>query len=188
MNFKPTLVLLTLVIGVTASPARAAGAQQAVVVDQYSGGFKDDYLQELPRVRTYLPLAQPEISVQLGLVQYGHGFLHPVNVRFTDGAPAIAENPFFYVRPSQTADGAFSQDLMVNVEAYARRSRDAQWDARALRNAFYYATAQLILNDLSGGQTDKALPLWAQEGLCVYAASDGKRFVKLVGETSTRSK
>ena len=42
-------------------------------------------------------LLEQNIATELGLIQYGQGFNHPVTIRFDDGAPAINENPYFYV-------------------------------------------------------------------------------------------
>ena len=156
------------------------------VVDAYAGGYKDDYLQELSRVRTFLSISQQNIAAQLGLTQYGRGFVHPVNVKFGDGVPAINENPYFYIVPATNAT-TFSQDLMVNVEAFAKRRKDSHWKEPTLRDGFQYAMTQLILNDIAGGDQEKTLPVWIQEGLAVFVAGTGDDKVKEVAQQFRQS-
>ena len=60
--------------------------QPAKIINSYNGGFKDDYPQELVRVQSYVLSVQSEIATQVGL-QNGQGFVHPVTIRFDDGAP-----------------------------------------------------------------------------------------------------
>ncbi len=160
--------------------------QAPTLQEKYSGGFKDDYLEERGRVRTFLNLAEQNISTQLGLLQYGRGFYHPVVIRFDDGIPAISENPFFYVEPTSDSKG-FRQALVANVEAFARRRRESSWKDPALRNGFYYAMVELMLNDLTAGH-DGNLPVWVREGLAVYVSGDGDSFVDEVAERVPRSK
>jgi len=156
-------------------------------VERYDGGFKDDYPQLLARVRTLVGLAQQEIAVKLGLFQYGRGFYHPVSIRFDDSSQAGTQNPFFYIRPSVSTDG-FSQDLMVNVEVFARQQRDPKWEDRTLNQAFDYTMTELMLNDLAGGEAYKKLPVWVQEGLAVYCSGSGEELVEEVAEDTPRSK
>jgi hypothetical protein len=165
-------------------PAAETALQQPSLVEKYTGGYKDDYFQELGRVRTFLGLAQQAISNQLGLVQYGQGFYHPVLIRFDDGVPAVSQNPFFYAIPLKE-DKDFRQDLIVNVEAFARKRKEANWKDPDLRNGFYYAMTQLILNDVTHG---KGLPVWIQEGLSVYVSGGGDDIVQEVASTVPRSK
>ncbi len=171
------------------SPALFAAStttQPAKIIDVYQGGFKDDYPQELVRVRAYALSVQSEIATLLGL-QYGQGFLHPVTIRFDDGVPAVNENPFFYVQTKGSGDD-FHQELVVNVEAFAKRRND--WPAKeaTLRGGFRYALTQVMLNDIAAGEPDKSLPLWVQEGLSVYASGNGDAFVQELAEHEHRSK
>ena len=166
--------------------AASGTAQPASILDVYKGGFKDDYPQELVRVRSYVLPVQSEIATLFGM-QYGQGFLYPVTIRFDDGAPAVSENPYFYVQTKGTGPD-FRQDVVVNVEAFAKHRSD--WPAKesTLRGGFRYALTQVLLNDIAAGDADKALPLWAQEGLCVYASGNGEEFVKTAAERVRRSR
>jgi hypothetical protein len=181
-------MLLIFLMGLLVAPLHAdvPATQQAVVSAQYAGGFKDDYPVEMERVRIYLPLTLQDISTKLGLIQYGRGFYHPVTIRFQDGSPAYAENPYFYVRSSAN-DSGYQQELVANVEAFAKHRQHANPQDNDLRNGFHYAMTQLVLNDLAGGQLDKVLPLWAQEGLAVYVSGDGDEFVQDIAGKVTRS-
>ncbi len=153
---------------------------------RYRGGFLDDFPAELNLVKPMVRNVQLDVSSQLGFLQYHSGFLHPVTVRFTDGAPAITENPFFYIQPTGEND-SYSQVLNANVEAFAKNENKVKPDDAALRKAFTYAMAEVILNDLAGGDSDKALPIWAQEGLAVYVSGMGEEMVQKVGAEVTRS-
>jgi hypothetical protein len=97
--------------------------QKPVLDREYHGGFPDDYPAELNLVQSMVPNLQLDVSTQLGLLQYNEGFLHPVSVRFADGAPAITQNPFFYVQPSAVEGKPYSQELDANVEAFSRRQK-----------------------------------------------------------------
>jgi hypothetical protein len=169
------LALLCAVLGPGISIASAT-TEPAKISDIYQGGFKDDYPQELVRVRSYVLSVQSDVATQLGL-QYGQGFLHPVTIRFDDGAPAVSENPYFYVQTKGSGEN-FMQELVVNVEAYAKHRNDWPEKESTLRGGFSYALTELMLNDIAAGDSDKALPLWVQEGLAVFASGDGDAFVK----------
>jgi hypothetical protein len=174
------LFLLSLLVSPVLADAPAV-QQPPVLVEKYANDVKDDYLQELTRVRTYLSIAERNIATQLGLMQYGEGFFHPVQIRFDDGSPAVNQNPFFYVLVRQPGSEDFRQELVVNVEAYARNRKDSNWKDNALRNGFYYAMAQLMFNDLTRGQ---GFPLWVQEGLAVYVSGSGEAMLAdAVGKT-----
>jgi hypothetical protein len=160
--------------------------QPAKIINSYSGGFKDEYPQELVRVQSYVLSVQSEIATQLGL-QVGQGFVHPVTIHFDDGAPAVNENPFFYVQ-AKGSGPEFRQELIANVEAFAKRRSDSGRKEGDLRNGFRYALTQTMLNDLSAGDSDRALPLWAQEGLSVFVSGDGEDFVRKAAERTVRSK
>jgi hypothetical protein len=148
-----------------------------VVSTRYNGGFPNDFPAELSQVQTLLQTAPPDISSQLGVTQYLNGFHHPVSVHFDDGVPAVNENAFFYLEPSDPTK-PFAQSLKVNVEAFARQQARPGWTEDTLRNAFYYTTAKLIFNDAVGNDEDLALPVWAQEGAAVYVSGMGDTFVK----------
>ena len=153
-----------------------ASTHPATVVNTYKGGFKDDYPQVYNRVQSYMLPVQSEIAVLLGL-QYGQGFIHSVTIRFDDGAPGINENPYFYVQTKGSGD-TFAQDVVVNVEAYAKKRTTGQVQDSTLRGGFRYALTEAMLNDFAAGDADKALPLWVQEGLSVYASGNGDAFVQ----------
>src|SRR4051794_407146 len=108
----------TVLVGIALCPglSQSTATQPARIIDSYRGGMKDDYPQALVRVRSYVLPAQSEIATLLGM-QYGQGFLHPVTIRFDDGAPAVSENPYFYVQAKGSGD-TLSQELVVNVEAF----------------------------------------------------------------------
>ena len=163
-----------------------AAPMPAKIIDIYSGGFKDDYPQALVRVRSYVLSVQSDIATLYGL-QYGQGFLHPVTIRFDDGAPAVSENPYFYVQ-TKGSGSTFQQELIVNVEAYAKRRQDWSTNESTLRGGFRYALSEVMLNDIAAGDSDKALPLWVQEGLSVYASGNGEAFVQALSERVRRSK
>ncbi len=182
-NIRLTLLCAILLPGWSAASAMT---QPAKIIDVYQGGFKDDYPQELVRVRSYVLSVQSDIATLLGL-QYGQGFLHPVAVRFDDGAPAVNENPYFYVQTKGTGDD-FHQELVVNVEAYAKRRADWPTKENTLRGGFRYALTQVMLNDMAAGDSEKALPLWVQEGISVYASGQGDDFVQELAERKHRSK
>jgi len=162
--------------------------QPATIVNSYNGGYKDDFPQELVRVQSYVLPVQSDIATLYGL-QYGQGFLHPVTIRFTDGAPAASENPFYYVQTKGSGD-TFSQDLVVNVEAFAKRRAEPplKLSEDDMRNGFRYALTKIMLNDLSDGDPDNVWPLWVQEGLAVYASGDGDSLVKAVAEKTVKSR
>ena len=174
-------------MAVILSPAWAVDrvSQPAKIIPEYSGGYPDDYPQELNRIQSFVLADQSDIATTLGL-QYGQGFLHPVTIRFEDGAPAISENPFFYVQTQVSNDG-FGQELVCNVEGFAKRRSDPAYKDESLRSGFRYALAELMLNDLAGSDTNKALPLWVQEGLAVFAAGDGDDLVEDVAEHTRRA-
>jgi hypothetical protein len=155
-----------------------------VLNNKYSGGFPDDFLQELTRVQTFLAIAQQTIATQLGLTQAGNGFAHPVQIRFDDGAPSLSENPYFYVVTKGTGQN-FSQELIANVETFARKRKEGNWKEPDLRDGFYYTMTKLILNDVTNGQ---GFPLWIQEGLAVYVSGSGESFVQDVAQHVARSK
>jgi hypothetical protein len=159
--------------------------QPAKIVSEYAGGYKDDFPQELNRVQSFVLAAQSDIATSLGL-QYGQGFLYPVTIRFEDGAPAVNETPYFYVRTKGSGDN-FAQELVANVEAYAKHRSDLANHEGSLRNGFRYALTELMLNDLAGGDSDKMLPLWIQEGLAVYMSGDGEELVEKVAKSTHRA-
>jgi hypothetical protein len=152
----------------------------------YDGGYPSDFPAELSLVQTLLNTAPLEISSQLGVTQYMRGFHYPVAVRFDDGAPAITENSYFYLEPTNV-NKRFSQTLVVNVEAFATKARRGT-DTRILHDAFFYMITQLILNDLAGGDTDRGFPLWAQEGTALYLSGMGEGFVQKVAQDVPRSR
>jgi hypothetical protein len=160
-----------------------AATQLARIDEHYAGGYKDAFPQEFTTVQTYVTSAQSGVAAKLGL-QVGQGFHHPVTVRFEDGVPRINQNPFFYVRTKGTGDD-FHQELVANVEAFAKPPSDAYAD---LRGGFWYAMAQLMLNDLSAGDPESALPLWLQEGLSVYASGSGDALLKVVTRRLPKSR
>lgn len=162
--------------------------QPPTLVDQYSGGYRDDYLLEIDRVRTFLGLGQQTLSTQLGLLQATQGFYHPVRIRFDDGAPAISYSAYFYIQPDSRSGENFSQEMVVNVEAYARRRKAGQGRDPELRSGFNYAMTQLILYDLLQNTSAQKLPLWVHEGLSVYMAGDGMDLVKEVASATTKSR
>ena len=82
----------------------------------------------------------------------------------------------------------YRQDLVTNVEAFAKRRNDAARKEGDLRNGFRYTLTQVMLNDLAAGDSDSALPLWVQEGLSVYISGDGEDFVQKAAERTPRSK
>ncbi len=172
------------VLGLSAWPttawAQAEGIQKtnsAVISDRYSGGFQYVFPQELDLVRSYASTLQPEIAAQLGLPN-SRGFEHPVLVRFTDGAPALSENPYFYV-VAKSSGTAFVQEIVGNVDAFARRSRKPDPGFRDFQGGFRYALAKAMLNDLAAGKGDTT-PLWFQEGVAVYAAGNGDALLRSV--------
>src|SRR4051812_16419081 len=117
----PRMVLLgfLLALGLAAAPLHAETAANGYapkVTNKYAGGFPDDFPVELQTVQSLLSPIKLDVSSKLGLLQYQETFQHPVSLRFDDGAPAISENPFFYIQPGP-ADKPFSQELVVNVEA-----------------------------------------------------------------------
>jgi len=161
--------------------------QKAVIDTNYKGGFPNDFPVELNLVQTLVPVAQQEISTNLGFLQYQEGFQHPVVIRFSDGAPATAENPYFYVQTA-SADKSYSQALIVNVEAFGERGKKHKTDDdAAVRHSFYYAMTTVIFNDHAAGDPDQALPTWAQEGTAVYISGMGDHLVKKVASEVTRS-
>jgi len=187
LSFLVGLFLLFAATVPTAADAdNSVTAQPAKIVDQYNGGFKDDYPQEFVLVQSYLPTVQSEVATQLGL-QFGQGFRHPVTVRFDYGAPSVNENPFFY-EVSKGSGQEFSQNVVANVEAYARRKSDQSSITTGLRGGLRYAMTQVMLNDFIGGDPDLALPVWVQEGLAVYASGSGENFVKSVASRTAKSK
>jgi hypothetical protein len=175
-----------LVLSAASIHAEPPALRDPILLEAYDGGFKDDYIQELTRVRTFLSIAQQNIATQLGLSQYGRGFYHPVMIRFDDGAPAISQNPYFYVQSGSNKH--FQQDLMVNVEAFARRRKESNWKDNDLRNGFYYTMTQLMLNDLMKAKSIKTLPVWVQEGLAVYISGSGDSIVEEVAGKTRRSR
>lgn len=183
-----SLLLLLALISWAAAPVQADDdiPQPATLVNAYNGGYKDDYPQELARVQAYVLSAQSDIATQLGL-RYGQGFIHPVSVRFQDGVPAINENPFFSVRTHVTGE-SFSQDLLVNVEAFAKHRDELSRKEDDLRSGFRYALAQVMLNDLPAADPGNTLPLWVSEGLAVYVSGDGGRLVQEVAGRIHRSR
>jgi hypothetical protein len=160
--------------------------QIAAIDNHYSGGYKDQFPQELNAVQSYLTSSQSAIATQLGL-QFGQGFHHPVTIRFEDGVPRINENPFFYVRVHGSGSD-FNQELVANVEAYAKTFSAPEHRSGDLRGGFRYAMTQVMLNDLSAGDPDQTLPLWLQEGLSVYASGSGEALLKEVTERLPRSR
>jgi len=100
--------------------------------------------------------------------------------------PAVNENPFFYLEPVDPSK-PFAQVLRVNVEAYARQKAAPGWHEDALRKAFYYAMTGLILNDAAGGDPERAIPQWAQEGAGVYLSGAGDVFVERAAANVTLS-
>jgi hypothetical protein len=178
------LILLLLLFSPGKARAENPPVFHAPVLDnKYTGGFPDDYLQELSRVQTFLSIAQQNIATQLGLTQ-GNGFQHPVQIRFDDGAPRLSENTYFYVVVQGNGDD-FKQDLVANVETFARKRKEGNWKEPDLRNGFYYAMTKLLLNDLTQGQ---GLTLWIQEGAAVYVSGSGEGFVQEVAAHVSRSK
>ena len=148
----PFLLAIFLFVAGFAAPGWAdsePAPQPATFAAGYNGGYKDDYPQELVRVQSYVLAVQSDIATQLGL-QYGQGFIHPVTIRFTDGAPADHENPFFYVQ-TKGSEETFRQDLVVNVEAYAMRRDELNRREGDLRSGFRYALTQVMLNDITAG-------------------------------------
>src|SRR5262249_33441838 len=93
---------------------------QPSVSKTYDGGYRSDFPAEQGLVQTLLGTAPLDIYSQLGITPYRGGFQHPVSVRFADGVPALNENTYFYVEPGNPNQD-YSQTLVVNVEAYARR-------------------------------------------------------------------
>lgn len=170
-------------IGFAVSSAHAL--PQPEIVDKYTGGFKDDYPGVLQRVRIMAPLAQQDVITHLGLMLQKQVFSHPVTIRFDDGVPVPNENSFFYIQPA--AGDTYGQVLMVNVEGIARFVKGSAPHDNQIRKAFYYAMTHLVLNDIAGGETDKLLPLWYQEGLAVQVSEMGKDFVKQAAEKVQRS-
>jgi hypothetical protein len=162
-------------------PALSQGASDAslplTILEQYAGGFKPEYGEELATVKRLMEVAATEIPPQLG---YGPGFHHPVTVRFQDGAPADAENPYFFVRRSTSTD--FQQDLIVNVEAFAEHTHDLTLRDRKLRAGFYYAMTVALLNDVSVGQGNSELPVWVAEGTAVYISGTGDELLRKTNE------
>ena len=59
-------------------------------------------------------------------------------VRFEDGSPAMSENPFYFVRTRGLVD-TFSQELVTNVEAFAKRQSDSNQKEDTVRGGFRYA-------------------------------------------------
>ena len=172
-----------------AAPARSAAespTQPDTLSNQYQGGYKDDYPQVRVRVQSYLLPVQSEIAIELGL-QYGQGFSHPVTVLFEDGRPANSENPFFFIRTKGSGD-SFSQELVANVEGYAKGRDELARKEENLRGGFRYAIAKVMLNDLSAGNEESALPLWVQEGLAVYASGAGEHLVQIVAARTAKSR
>jgi len=178
--------LVLLCMGACAWAGDTLSTQLATIDDHYAGGYKDAFPQELTTLRTYITSSQSTIATQLGL-QFGQGFHHPVTIRFEDGAPRLNENPFFFVRV-YGAGPDFHQELVANVEAY---SQDLRVHGRRFsdpRGGFRYAMTQVMLNDLAEGDPDKALPLWLQEGLSVYASGSGPALLKDVTQHLPRSR
>jgi len=160
--------------------------QLASIDNHYSGGYMDAFPQELSVIQTYVTAAQSGVASKIGL-QFGQGFHHPVMIRFEDGAPRINENPYFYIR-TQGMGEAFRQDLVVNVEAYAKPTSISEHNFSNLRSSFWYGMSQLMLNDLAAGDPDKALPTWLQEGLSVYASGSGEALLKEVVRRMPKSR
>jgi hypothetical protein len=182
-NISAVLIIFLLIPAWADAPN---GTQLAVIDDHYSGGYIDAFPQESTIVHTYVASVQSSIAVQLGL-QYGQGFLHPVTVRFTDGAPRVSENPYFYVVTRGSGDD-FKQDLAVNVEAYAKLRSDPNRKSEDLRGGFRYAMTELMLNDLAAGDQDKALPLWLEEGTAVFASGTGEELLKNITRRMPKSR
>jgi hypothetical protein len=183
--FAAFFLVLSLAASGRCDNSAAPSPLPAALVNSYNGGYKDDYPQELVRVQSYILSVQSDIATQLGL-QYGQGFLHPVSIRFADGAPTTNENPFFYVQAKGSGD-QFTQDLIANVEAFAKRRSELLQEDSTLRNGFRYALTQVMLNDLSAGDAESAFPLWVQEGLSVYASGNGDAFVKTAAARTFKS-
>src|SRR5882724_2652615 len=145
--FMPYLLCLVLALAAPCALSAVDGmTHPAKIVTDYAGGYKDDFPQELNSVKSFILSAQSDIATRMGL-QYGQGFLHPVTLRFDDGAPAVNENPFFYVQSKSSGD-AFTQEIVVNVEAFARRRSAPAFKESSLRGGFRYALTELMLNDL----------------------------------------
>ena len=186
MQSRIFVLCLALVVPLQADSPAAMVPLKPVIQAHYDGGFPNDFPDEFSRVQTLIPLAQLDIATQLGTASYSQGFQHPVRVRFEDGGPALAENPYFYLQRS--ADGVpFEQTLVVNVEAFAKASGDSNWKDDALRHALNYTMTQLIFNDIAGGDADQALPSWVQEGTAVYLSGMGQAFVEKAASEVTRS-
>ena len=185
MNITRAL-LLAIVCSSWAFTAEQAVLFKPVLSSRYDGGYPTEFPAQLGLIQTLLGTAPQEISSQLGIMQYRGGFQHPVTVRFDDGVPAVNENPFFYLEPVDPSK-PFAQVLRVNVEAYARQKAAPGWHEDALRKAFYYAMTGLILNDAAGGDPERAIPQWAQEGAGVYLSGAGDVFVERAAANVTLS-
>src|SRR4051794_8098915 len=125
MYFLPLAFLLLFGFSNRTRAESEIPSEQPVVDDRYAGGYKNDYYEELAQVRQLASKTQQEVATRLGLFRSGRGFSHPVTIRFSDGAPASTENPFFNVE-TKTNDKEFSQELRVDVEAFARHRREPQ--------------------------------------------------------------
>ena len=159
--------------------------EPAKILAEYAGGYKDDFPEELNRVKSFVLAAQSDIATTLGL-QYGQGFIHSVTIRFDDGAPAVNENPYFYVQAKGSGD-TFVQELVANVEAFAKYRSGSTYKESSVRNGFRYALTELMLSDLAAGDTGKALPLWVEEGVAVFVSGDGDEVVEHVAARTHRA-
>jgi hypothetical protein len=170
--------LIGLLLSTLAIPA-SAERKDAVLLQDYKGSYKNEFLANFDRVRLLVKQAQIEVSSRLGLIQYREGYRYPMTVRFDDGAPAGLEHSLAYVRYAQRGE-AFEQEMVVCLDELSRHPTDFD-------TVFYHEMTHAVLNDAVGGEATFRVPRWLQEGLALYVSDDGDKRVRSATERLRKS-
>jgi hypothetical protein len=166
------LILAALLLGLPRNaPADAVARQEATLVRDYHGAYEPQFNAQFDRVRLLVRQAQLEVSSRLGLIQYTNGFQYPMTIHFEDSVPAGLESALAYVRLMRSNQGAFQQELVVNMAEMNSNPMDFD-------TVFYHEMTHAVMNDATGGEASAKIPHWVQEGLAVYVSGEGEARVK----------